>query len=127
MFKSIFAKYVSAFMLIILSSFLVIIFIIASIISNYSTDAKSDVMENSAKATCTYIESLFRASGSEGIAETVDASRKSVISMLTVIAEGADDVTILISDIKGQIYSFINIIIRRMFCVGIYYLKFFNK
>ena len=103
MFKSIFAKYVSAFMLIILSSFLVIIFIIASIISNYSTDAKSDVMENSAKATSTYIESLFDRSGPDGIAETVNASRKSVVAMLTVISEGADDVTILISDNSGDI------------------------
>ncbi len=103
MFKSIFAKYVSAFMLIILSSFLVIIFIIASIISNYSTDAKSEVMENSAKATSAYIESLFVGSDADGISEAVNSSRGAIVSLLTVIAERSDDITILISDNSGDI------------------------
>jgi hypothetical protein len=55
MLKSLFAKYVFAFMLIILSSFLVIILITSSIIGNYSADAKAQVMENSARASSTYI------------------------------------------------------------------------
>ena len=103
MFKSIFAKYVSAFMLIILFSFLVIIFIISSIISSYSTDAKSDIMENAARATSTYVSSLFGDSPSDGIEETVRESENSVRSLLSVIAEGADDITILVSDNSGKI------------------------
>ena len=90
-------------MLIILSSFLVIIFIISSIISNYSTDAKSDIMENCANASSTYIEGLFKYSRSDGIADVVASDRSAVESMLGVIAEGSDDITILLSDNSGDI------------------------
>ena len=103
MFKSIFAKYVSAFMLIILSSFLVIIFIIASIISNYSTNAKSDIMENSAKSSSTYIESLFRYSSSNSVSGVISGSKDAVESMLGAISENADDITILVTDNSGRI------------------------
>ncbi len=103
MFKSIFAKYVSAFMLIILSSFLVIIFIIASIIGNYSTDAKSEIMENSAKATSAYIEGLFVYSNADGIEDVVKGSGEAVSAMLEVIAQRSDDMTVLLSDNAGNI------------------------
>ena len=103
MFKSIFAKYVSAFMLIILSSFLVIIFIIASIIGNYSTDAKSEIMENSANATSAYIEGLFVYSNADSIEDVVKGSGEAVSAMLEVIAQRSDDMTVLLSDNAGNI------------------------
>lgn len=103
MFKSIFAKYVSAFMLIILSSFLVIIFIISSIISSYSADAKSDIMENCANASSIYLDGLFKHSSSSGINEVVSYDRAAIESMLDVIANGSEDITILLSDNSGDI------------------------
>ncbi len=103
MFKSIFAKYVLAFMLIILSSFLVIIFIISSIIVNYSTDAKSDVMENSARASSTYVEGLFRYSAANSVEGVINTSRDEAEAMLEVISANADDLTILVSDNSGKI------------------------
>ncbi len=103
MFKSIFAKYVSAFMLIILSSFLVIIFIISSIISSYSTDAKSEIMANSAWSSATYVEGLFDHSDKDSVAEVVDESRQAVADMLGTIAQNSEDITILVSDNEGAI------------------------
>ena len=103
MFKSIFAKYVTAFMLIVLSSFLVIIFIISSIIINYSTDQKSDIMEISARSSSTYIESILDDSMYDGVASVINQSRDDVENMLSAIAENADDVTILVSDNSGKI------------------------
>lgn len=103
MFKSIFAKYVLAFMLIILSSFIVIIFIIAAIIGNYSTDAKSDIMENSAKASATYVEGLFEYSAIDGVEGVINTSRERSEAMLNAISENAEDLTILVSDNSGKI------------------------
>jgi signal transduction histidine kinase len=103
MFKSIFAKYVSAFMLIILSSFLVIILIISSIISTYSADAKAQIMQNSANATSTYIESLFDYSEKDSASGVIDGSRQAVADMLAVISQNSEDITILISDNEGGI------------------------
>jgi len=57
MLKSVFAKYISAFMLIILCSFLIIILIITSIIGIYSENAKSDIMNNAAHSSAEYLES----------------------------------------------------------------------
>ena len=103
MFKSIFAKYVTAFMLIILSSFLVIIFIISSIIVNYSNDEKTDIMENSAKASATYVEGLFRYSALDDIESAVNVSKNEVGQMLGVISGNTDDLTVLICDNSGRI------------------------
>lgn len=103
MLKSLFAKYVFAFMLIILSSFLVIILITSSIIGNYSADAKAQVMENSARASSTYIEGLFGRSAANGIEGVVNGSRTEAEAMLTVISESADDVTLLVCDNSGRI------------------------
>ena len=103
MLKSIFAKYVFAFMLIILSSFLVIILIISLIISNYSEEAKSDIMENSAQATSTYIEGLFSHSAVNRIDDVISSEGEQARSMLRVISASSDDVTILVTDNAGKI------------------------
>ena len=103
MFKSIFAKYVTAFMLIILSSFLVIIFIISSITASYSATAKSQIMENSAEAAATYVEGLFEYSDEETLAGVLDGSRKAAEDMLGVIAKSSDDITIIVCDGEGKI------------------------
>ena len=49
MFKSIFTKYITAFMLITLVSFLLLALIMSSLISNYSSDAKKALVENAVK------------------------------------------------------------------------------
>lgn len=103
MFKSIFAKYVTAFMLIILSSFLVIIFIISSIIVSYSSDEKANIMENSAKASATYVEGLFRYSALGDVASAINVSKDEVKEMLGVVSSNTEDLTILISDNSGKI------------------------
>ena len=103
MFKSIFAKYVLAFMLIILSSFLIIIFIISSLIVNYSTDAKSGIMENSARASATYVEGLFNNSAAQSVAGVINPSREEAQAMLAAVAANADDLTVLVSDNSGKI------------------------
>ncbi len=103
MFKSLFAKYVTAFMLIILSSFLVIIFIISSIIISYSGDEKASIMENSAEASATYVEGLFRNSALSDIRSAVNVSKEQVEEMLGVIADNTEDLTMLVCDNSGNI------------------------
>ncbi len=103
MFKSIFAKYVLAFMLIILLSFVVIIVIISSIIGSYSEDAKSDIMENTARVSSTYVEDMFERSATNSIEGVIAASRSDAEQMLTVVANNADDLTILVCDNSGKI------------------------
>ncbi len=103
MLKSIFAKYVLAFMLIILVSFVIIIFIISSIIGNYSTNAKSDTMSNTAEVAATYIEGLFGSSAQNSVEGVVGAHRADTENLLKTVAQSSEDITVLVSDNSGKI------------------------
>ena len=56
MFKSVFAKYITAFMVIITVSFAVLIGIISTVVNNYSVNAKADLVAQSAHTAAAYIE-----------------------------------------------------------------------
>ena len=59
MFKSVFSKYVTAFMLIILVSFLVVLIITATAIGRFSNDVKQDAVMNTADTSKLYFSSLL--------------------------------------------------------------------
>ncbi len=103
MFKNIFVKYVLAFMSIILLSFLIIIFIISSIIGNYSAEAKSSIMQNTARASSVYLEELFSAVNTDDINDAVSVCAERASVMLGAIADNDDDLTVLVCDTQGQI------------------------
>ncbi len=90
-------------MLIILFSFTVIALIISSIVGNYSENAKSDVMENTANVSSAYIEGLFGDDASGNVEEAISASYYEVQRMLSRVAQNADDITILVADNYGKI------------------------
>ena len=56
MFKSVFAKYITAFMVIIIVSFAVLIGIISTVVNKYSVNAKADLVAQSAQTAAAYIE-----------------------------------------------------------------------
>lgn len=103
MFKSVFAKYISAFLLIILISFLIIIAIITSIINNYSKDIKIGIMETAANASGVYLQSEMKNSGSDDLRELTLIYREDIERMLSVISSNSDDLTVLLSDPEGKI------------------------
>ncbi len=103
MFKSIFAKYVSAFMLIILISFAIIIAVTTSIIGNYSKDIKVSIMETAAESIGTYLENEIDTSDGKELWEIVDDDGESLREMFSVISSNGDDLTVLITDTEGKI------------------------
>ena len=56
MFKSVFAKYVTALMVISTLGFVLLLIIVTSIVSRYSYQAKLELMDNAAKVTKTLLE-----------------------------------------------------------------------
>ena len=56
MFKSVFAKYITVFMLIIFVSFSMLTAITTVMVNNYSTNAKAEIMSNSVLSSVGYIE-----------------------------------------------------------------------
>ena len=103
MFKSVFAKYVFAFMSIILLSFLVILMIITLIISQYSEDAKADIMETAAYSSATYLESKLASSEGDDLPFLMESERQDVETMLSVVSSNSEDITLLLTDNAGRI------------------------
>ena len=100
MFKSVFAKYIFAFMTIILCSFMAIMLIISAIIGNYSENAKADIMDNAAHISAEYLESKLE----DGeLSELLATDGGDIDMMLSVICSNSDDVTVLIADCNGKI------------------------
>ena len=103
MFKSVFAKYIITFMLIILLSFAMIIAIIASIIGSYSESAKADIMETAARSSATFLEGKLKEPNAPELEELVRLEAEDIRTMLSVVSSNSDDVTVIIADNNGRI------------------------
>lgn len=103
MFKSIFAKYVSAFMLIILISFIIIIAVAASIIGNYSKDIKVSIMKTAAESIGTYLEKEIEDSPRMSLEQISISERGDIEEMFSVISSNEEDLTVLLTDTHGGI------------------------
>lgn len=101
MFKSLFFKYITAFMLIIVISFMLLIVIIGNIINGYSEEAKTEAITNSAAAAYTYVDENYQKDipFSQYIAEN-EQSTAQILQALTVNADG---ITILLTDAEGTL------------------------
>ena len=105
MFKSIYAKYVFAFMVIISLSFAIIIGIITSIIGNYSKDAKEELMSSAAMSAEAYLTAQMKISESTELCELYEHYPEEVSAILTSLSYAKDDVTLILSNNDGLIIS----------------------
>ncbi len=103
MFKSVFAKYIAAFMSIILLSFVVILVIIASIIGAYSADTKEDLMANAARTAGAFMESELTHEGGTDLSEYAALYGEEALDVLDTIVEGDEDLTLLLTDNSGTV------------------------
>ena len=102
MFRSVFAKYITAFMSIILLSFMVIIFIITSIIGGYSEDVKRDSMEDTARLAVSYLENGL-SEGWKGDLSAFLSGSVGAEGYLERIASVDEDLTVILTDNGGGI------------------------
>ncbi len=103
MFKSVFAKYISAFMLIILISFSLVIGIISVIIDQYSQEAKEDIMETTTEVTVDFFERKLTGGQGNDLRTLVALEAEDIESMLTVASVHSRDMTLLLADRDGTI------------------------
>ncbi len=106
MFKSIFAKYITAFMLIILISFVALIAIVTSTVNNYSVASKSDQIESAAHSVASYLEDKLARTGLTDFSAFVVLNENDVTSVMKVVAANSTDISILITDISGNIIHY---------------------
>lgn len=103
MFKSVFAKYVTAFMMIIFVSFLVLAMVTAVAVNNYSVDEKKESMSRSAISARDYVESEINEMGTVRFKWFVTNNSDDISMVLEAMAFNANDVTIVLTDSNGEI------------------------
>jgi len=103
MFKSVFAKYITAFMLIIFISFAMLTVITTIMVNDYSTDAKSELMSNSVGASAGYIRDKLIAEETSDFEGFINDNQGDMEIMLRAIISNADDITLMVTDNQGKI------------------------
>lgn len=98
MFKSVFSKYVSAFMTIIIVSFAVVVVMTLSVVGRFSTEAKKEDMSNCAHAARSYIQSMMKGSKSDELDTLLSFERENIEVTLDWMAQNVDGATVLLLD-----------------------------
>ena len=103
LFKSVFARYMIAFMLIILLSFLILALIITSLVRNYSNDQKQEELERVAISVKTFLQTEYDDSEHESFQEYIQQDYDSVQRSLTAITRYSGDMFTVICDSDGNL------------------------
>lgn len=105
MFKSVFAKYVTAFMMIVTLGFAMLLVIVTSIVSNYSAQAKNEIMDNAAQVTKVWLESAMADDETETFESLVSSENRQFASLMNIFADGSDEMTVMFATEDGKILS----------------------
>ena len=103
MFKSLFSKYISAFLLINVFSFAVIIAIITSIINGYSQSSQREAIKMITASSREYVSSHMAFSGSTNVNEYVKENKDSIEKMFATLSQNSENITVVITDPDGQV------------------------
>ena len=102
MFKSVFARFVAAFMATILFCFALVALVTTSIITQYSEQAKTDIMATAARSSAIFLEGSLSQSEDGSVGIPADQAQD-VRKMLSTLASNAADVTTLVVDLDGRV------------------------
>jgi signal transduction histidine kinase len=108
MLKSVFAKYILTFMLIIFISFLILVVVVTSMVNNYAVSVKEEMLANTAAGVAEFLEARTTSMLKTDFARMVEGSREDVDSMLRSLAATDDGISILLVDHRGEIVRMIS-------------------
>ncbi|MHB1151468.1 MAG: sensor histidine kinase [Eubacteriales bacterium] len=103
MYKSVFAKYITAFMLIIVISFTILAAIISSMISDYSNKTTQNILYRTATNVKKYIETGYVISGEDDFIDFININKKSIMQDISTLALYNTDSVIFLTDKNGEI------------------------
>ena len=103
MFKSVYTKYITAFMIIIIISFTVLAAIITTIVTNNTEKTKNNIMNNSSAAVKIYLETGYNDSGTAEFRNYVIKNKLDVRNYITAVTNYTGDTVIFITDKEGRV------------------------
>ena len=103
MFKSVFAKYLTAFILIILVCFSILSIILMGIAVNYSSSVKQDSVQQVAKVLSDYLSQKMNEAAQNGREPDIiaPANRGEIIRATRLAVASTDQLTVLVTDKAG--------------------------
>lgn len=106
MFKSVFAKYMTAFMLIIIVSFTILAAIISSMMLNYSKEMKREVVFSASQTVRQYLESqytdYYKQNGGT-FSEFVNSTRSKIQGSMSIFVRYTGNLILIAADSDGNI------------------------
>ncbi len=105
MFKSVFTKYISVFMLIIGTSFIILTVILCTTVDNYSEDAKTEVLSRTSEIVSRTLGDAFDADSADNFNRYVYFNKTSIEQLLTALAGYNEDINIFIIDSDGAVLA----------------------
>lgn len=103
MFKSIFAKYITVFILIIFISFSMMLSIIVSLVNNYSVNIRTEIVKGAAKSAEAYLALCFEESDLYDFRDFVSNNYTDIDNIVGAVAKNCDDVSLMLSDRNGNL------------------------
>lgn len=102
MFKSVFAKYITTFILIIAISFCMLLSIIISLVDDHMLDTRSEIVESIAASTEAYLELKYEKSHFVDFEAFVQANQAEVADIILSLTSNWDGVSIILTDKNGK-------------------------
>ncbi|MBE6661722.1 MAG: HAMP domain-containing histidine kinase [Ruminococcaceae bacterium] len=103
MFKSVFAKYITAFILIIFISFSMMLSIIVSLVNNYSVNIRSEIVKSAARSAESYLTLRFEEADSYDLRDFVLENYTDVNNIMESVAKKCDGVSLMLADRSGNL------------------------
>ena len=103
MFRSIFAKYVTAFAGLLLCGFLMLLLIFGSVVGGYAERTKQAVIMGTTKSAVEDLSEMYRDSGVQDFATYIRENEREVQRILNAVLTNAEDVTVCVTDRNGNI------------------------
>ena len=102
MFRSVFTKFVSLFMLILLASFLVLSTILTSLVNTYNIDVKTHSMANVSYSASVYIRDQFVESDCTEFTEYLHKEKEQIIPVIDLLSTNVENMTLWVVDEFGE-------------------------
>ena len=103
MFKSLFTKYISVFMLILLLSFLILTSILSTLVVAYNTDVKMNSMADAAYSVSVYVQRSYLSSGQSDFGDYLQTHSTWVMPVIDLLSVNVDNMILWLVDADGEI------------------------
>ena len=106
MFKSVFAKYITTFIIIIFISFSMMLSVIVSLVNNYSVNIRSEIAKSAAHSAESYLSLRFEESDRSNFREFISNNYDDVSNIVSAVAKTGDELSLVLADKDGTLIMY---------------------